>query len=292
VEVKMALKGLSIIGESINDSVPSTHELFEQNDINGLKELAKLQDSKGAAYIDVNVGSNAPEFMSEMIKIIQDVTSKPLAIDSPDFETAKAGLEAYDIQKAAGNIPILNSIAQSRTEMFELLKKYRFMPILMVSEKEENGSVIQNYTAEETYETTKEILSKAKEFTNITNDEIIIDVGIAPIASDMQGMTKRTIDSIVKINSDEMFKGIHMSVGLSNFTVMLPPKTKDGLPIKSALESAFLTITMKHGLDMVIGSVKRKYKILENDHPAMICLKEVLQLDGLEVLMRVQKFYS
>jgi 5-methyltetrahydrofolate--homocysteine methyltransferase len=288
----MALKDLSIIGESINDSVPSTHKLFEQNDINGLKELAKLQDNKGAAYIDVNVGSNSPEFMAEMIKIIQDVTSKPLAIDSPDFDTAKAGLEAYDIQKAAGNIPVLNSIAQSRTEMFELLKKYKFMPILMVSEKEENGSVTQNYTAEETYETAKRMLSKAKQYANITNDEIIIDVGIAPIASDMQGMTKRTIDSIVKINSDEMFKGIHMSVGLSNFTVMLPPKTKDGLPIKSALESAFLTITMKHGLDMVIGSVKRKYKILENDHPAMICLKEVLQLDGLEVLMRVQKFYS
>jgi cobalamin-dependent methionine synthase I len=288
----MALKNLSIIGESINDSVPSTHKLFEQNDINGLKELAKLQDNKGAAYIDVNVGSNSPEFMAEMIKIIQDVTSKPLAIDSPDFDTAKAGLEAYDIQKAAGNIPVLNSIAQSRTEMFELLKKYKFMPILMVSEKEENGSVTQNYTAEETYETAKRMLSKAKQYANITNDEIIIDVGIAPIASDMQGMTKRTIDSIVKINSDEMFKGIHMSVGLSNFTVMLPPKTKDGLPIKSALESAFLTITMKHGLDMVIGSVKRKYKILENDHPAMICLKEVLQLDGLEVLMRVQKFYS
>ena len=119
----MVLKGLAIIGESINDSVPSTHKLFEQNDINGLKELAKLQDNKGAAYIDVNVGSNSPEFMAEMIRAVQSVTSKPLAIDTPDFETAKAGMEAYDIQKAAGNIPILNSIAQSRAEMFELLKE-------------------------------------------------------------------------------------------------------------------------------------------------------------------------
>jgi len=288
----MPLDGLRIIGESINDSVPSTHKLFESNDINGLKELAKLQEDKGAAYIDVNVGSNSPKFMAEMIKTIQSVTSKPLAIDSPDFETAKAGLEAYDIKKSDGNIPILNSIAQSRAEMYELLKNYKFIPILMVSEKEENGSAIQNTTVEETYETAKVMLSKVKQITDINNDNIIIDVGIAPIASDMQGMTKRTIDSITKINSDDMFKGIHMSVGLSNFTVMMPPKTKDGLPVKSSLESAFLTMTMKNGLDMVIGSVKRKYRMLEDDHPAMICLKEVLELDGFDVLMRVQKFYA
>ena len=288
----MPLDGLRIIGESINDSVPSTHKLFESNDINGLKDLAKLQEDKGAAYIDVNVGSNSPKFMAEMIKTIQSVTSKPLAIDSPDFETAKAGLEAYDIKKSDGNIPILNSIAQSRAEMYELLKNYKFIPILMVSEKEENGSAIQNTTVEETYETAKVMLSKVKQITDINNDNIIIDVGIAPIASDMQGMTKRTIDSITKINSDDMFKGIHMSVGLSNFTVMMPPKTKDGLPVKSSLESAFLTMTMKNGLDMVIGSVKRKYRMLEDDHPAMICLKEVLELDGFDVLMRVQKFYA
>jgi cobalamin-dependent methionine synthase I len=288
----MALDGLKIIGESVNDSVPSTHKLFEQNDIDGLKELAKLQDRKGAAYIDVNVGNNTPEFMAEMVRTIQGVTSKPLAIDTPDFETAKAGLEAYDIQKAAGNIPILNSIAQSRGEMFDLLKIYKFIPILMVSEKEEDGSAAPNYTVEETYETAKIMLSDVKQITDISNDRIIIDVGIAPIASDMQGMTKRTIGSIAKIGSDEMFKGIHMSVGLSNFTVMMPPKTKDGLPIKSSLESAFLTMTMKNGLDMVIGSVKRKYRLLEDDHPAMVCLKEVLELDGLDVLMRVQKFYS
>ncbi len=288
----MPLDGLRIIGESINDSVPSTHKLFESNDINGLKDLAKLQEDKGAAYIDVNVGSNSPKFMAEMIKTIQSVTSKPLAIDSPDFETAKAGLEAYDIKKSDGNIPILNSIAQSRAEMYELLKNYKFIPILMVSEKEENGSAIQNTTVEETYETAKVMLSKVKQITDINNDNIIIDVGIAPIASDMQGMTKRTIDSITKINSDDMFKGIHMSVGLSNFTVMMPPKTKDGLPVKSSLESAFLTMTMKNGLDMVIGSVKRKYRLLEENHPAMICLKEVLELDGFDVLMRVQKFYA
>ncbi len=288
----MALNGLSIIGESINDSVPSTHKLYEQKDIEGIKELAKFQDRKGAAYIDVNIGSYSPEFMAEVVRAVQCITVKPLAIDTPDFDTAHAGLDAYDPGKANGKLPILNSIAQSRSEMFDLLKKYKFIPILMVSEKDVNGVTTSNDTVEETYETARVMLSDIKKIANLPNNEVIIDVGIAPIASDMQGLTKRTIDSIAKIGNDGFFKGIHMSVGLSNFTVMLPAKTKEGLPIKSSLESAFLTLTMKNGLDMVIGSVKRKYRILDDDHPAMVCLNDVLKLDSFEILMRVQKFYT
>lgn len=39
----MALENLTIIGESINDSVPSTHKLFDANDEAGLLELARMQ---------------------------------------------------------------------------------------------------------------------------------------------------------------------------------------------------------------------------------------------------------
>ncbi len=52
----MPIPNLTIIGESINDSVPSTHKFFEANDMAGLKELAVSQDTGGAGYIDVNVG--------------------------------------------------------------------------------------------------------------------------------------------------------------------------------------------------------------------------------------------
>ena len=80
-------------------------------------------------------------------------------------------------------------------------------------------------------------------------------------------------------------------MGLSNFTVMLPPKRPDGSPVKGPLESAFLTKAMPLGLDMVIGSVKRNYERLPPDHPAMVCLEECLKLKGFDVLMRVREFY-
>jgi len=94
------------------------------------------------------------------------------------------------------------------------------------------------------------------------------------------------------IRDDAELAGVHLSVGLSNFTVMLPPKRADGSPVKGPLESAFLTKAMPLGLDMVIGSVKRKYELLPPDHPAMECLEDCLKLSGFEVIMRVREFYA
>ena len=39
----MAFDGLTIIGESINDSVPSTNALYEAGDFDGISELARFQ---------------------------------------------------------------------------------------------------------------------------------------------------------------------------------------------------------------------------------------------------------
>jgi cobalamin-dependent methionine synthase I len=287
----MAIDGLKIIGESINDSVPSTNKLYEANDIKGLKGLAREQDEKGASFIDVNIGRRSPDFMAEMIKEVQSVTRKPLAVDTPDYKIAEKGLLTYDIEKAGCKIPILNSISPLRLEMFDLYKIKKFMPVLMVSERIEGNESKPNHTVEETYKTAKEMLLKAREY-NIPNEELIFDVGIAPIASDLTGMTKRTLDSIKMIHDDEDFKGIHMSLGLSNFTVMLPSKCADGTPLKSSLESAFLTIANPNGLDMIIGSVKKNYNILDDNHPAMKCLNDVLKLESYDIIMRVKDFYS
>jgi 5-methyltetrahydrofolate--homocysteine methyltransferase len=81
-------------------------------------------------------------------------------------------------------------------------------------------------------------------------------------------------------------------VGLSNFTNMLPRRKSDGSPVRSPLESAFLTLAMPLGLDMVIGSVKRKYAILPEDDPALVCVKEVFQLKGPDRLKRLMDYYT
>jgi len=287
----MPIPGLTIIGESINDSVPSTKKLFDAGDVPGLLELARSQDQGGAAYIDVNVGPRSPEFMAEMVGKIQAVTAKPLSIDTPDPQIARAGLEAYDPARCGGQKPILNSISSLRENMFELSQIRPFRPILLVSEQVVDGRSRPCRTAAETHAAARYLVSKAHGF-GIANADCIVDPGIAPIGSDAEGNLKRLIEAMRLIHADPDLAGIHMSVGLSNFTVMLPPKRADGSPVKGPLENAFLTKAMPLGLDMVIGSVKRKYELLGADHPAMQCLEDCLKLDGFEPIMRVRDFYS
>ena len=290
----MAIKGLTIIGETINDSVPSTHKMFEAGDIAGLLELARMQDENGAAYIDVNVGPHSPEFMAELVRKIQGVTARPLSIDTPDVALAKAGLEAYDLDRAGGRKPVLNSISALRMAMFELYAVCPFRPILLISEQVVDGQSAACRTAEQTYATAKSMAAAARAVGGgIANDDLIFDPGIAPVGTDSEGNLKRLVRAAEMIHNDPDFAGAHMSVGLSNFTVMLPSKTGSGDPVKGPLESAFLTKTMPLGLDMIIGSVKRKYELLTADHPAMQCLEDILKMDdGFEAIMRVRDFYA
>ena len=289
----MAIEGLAIIGESINDSVPSTKKLFDAGDVEGILQLARFQDENGAAYVDVNVGPRSPEFMADMVRKIQQVTPKPLSIDTPDPEIAKAGLEAYDPDRAGGAKPILNSISALRAEMFELSAVRPFQPILLASERVEKGRSQPCRTAEQTYQAARFLIEAARRTgRGFTNHDYIIDPGIAPLASDGEGNLKRLIAAIEMIHSDPDLAGVHMSVGLSNFTVMLPPKRADGSPLKGPLESAFLTRAMPLGLDMVVGSVKRRYEPLPPDHPAMVCLDDCLKAEGFDSIMRVREFYT
>ncbi len=289
----MSLAGLTIIGESINDSVPSTKKLFDAGDIEGILELARTQDQGGAAYIDVNVGPRPPEFMTDLVKKIQGVTAKPLSIDTPDVATAKAGLEAFDPARAGGKKPILNSVSALRLEMLDLYKIRPFMPILLVSENVVGGRSQPCRTAEETHAAAKSLIKAFRErCPGVTSADCIIDPGIAPIGSDSEGNLHRLVAALDLIRKDSDFTGAHRSVGLSNFTVMLPAKRADGSPVKGPLESAFLTKAMPLGLDMVIGSVKRKYEILDANHPAMVCLEDCLKLKGFDVLIRIREFYA
>lgn len=289
----MPIAGLTIIGESINDSVPSTKQLFDAGDIDGILELARMQDTGGAEYIDVNIGSRPPEFMADLVVQLQRVTAKPLSIDTPDPAIAEAGLRAYDPQKAGGRKPILNSVTALRAEMFSLSKIQPFMPILLVSEQLVDGQSRPCHTAEETYQAARHLVQAfLSAVPGATKADCIIDPGIAPLGSDSQGNIHRLLRAMEMIHADPFFEGCHASVGLSNFTVMLPTKRKDGSPVKGPLESAFLTKAMPLGLDMIIGSVKRKYELLPPDHPAMICLEDCLKASGYDVLLRVREFYA
>ena len=290
----MSIPGLTIIGESINDSVPSTHMLFEKDDLEGIVELARQQAASGAVYIDVNVGPRSPGFMAAVIRKIQEHIPFPLSIDTPDSAIAAAALDAYDDERAGKRMPILNSISEARLEMFDLYSTHPFIPVLLITEgMNDAGEMMLNRTADQIHATARSIVTIARQrIPRMMNDRVILDPGIMPIGSDTKGDFRRLMDAMALIHQDKDLDGVNMSVGLSNFTAMLPSKRGDGSPVKGPLESAFLTMAMPMGLNIIIGSTKRNYSLVSDEHPAMQCLKDVVKLEGVETVMRVMLFLS
>jgi len=257
--------------------------LFEESNFEGIQKLAESQAKKNVKYLDVNVGMRNTDFFSAVIKSIQNVVDLPLSIDAPSYELQEVGLKNYSLEKANNNKPIVNSISELRLDFFDLYKITPFIPILILSERDNDGERSQNRNGIEIYETGRRLVKKAREY-NIPNEEIILDPGVVPIGVDFENKTRAVLHAMKLIKNDKYFENIHISVGLSNFSNMLPHRT--------LLENAFITLAQPFGLDFIIGNSKKRYKILSENELALVALKEAIELGGYESLARIQEFIS
>jgi 5-methyltetrahydrofolate--homocysteine methyltransferase len=291
----MSFKNLKIIGERINPGFKSSLKLIEEQDIAGIQQLAVKQVENGATYININVGNGVIEdqgFMKDVIRGVQEVVSVPLSFDFPNVEVQKVFLNCYDQKKAMGGKPIVNSISELRMEMMQLYDIRDFKMILMASERNENGVMSPNKTSEEVLETTLRMVENIrKAYPAITLSDIFIDVSVSPIGADVEGLVKMAIESIRKIGTHSELDSIHMSVGLSNISVMLPNTALDGSNLKLGLESAFLTETVPYGLDTILATPGRKYQMLDEDNFVLKGFRNAINADGYESLMEIQSLY-
>ncbi|MBI24278.1 MAG: dihydropteroate synthase DHPS [Roseibacillus sp.] len=291
----MSIENLIIIGERINPGFKTSKNMLDCKDLDGIQQLAVSQTVKGAHYLTINVGTaatNDPEFLCEVIRKVQEVTDLPLAFDYPNRSVQEVCLETYDPAKAGGRKPIVNSVSELRMEMLDLIGMKPFQMVLMASERLENGEEIPNTTPEEVHATARRLAEQVMQRGGaMTMDDLFIDVSLGPLSADMEGMTRRAIDSIRLIGADSDLRGVHTVVGLSNFSVLLPKLAVDGSLLKIQLESAFLTMALPLGLDTILGTAGRDYQILDDDNFVNCGFREALELDGFETILRVQQLY-
>jgi NADH-quinone oxidoreductase subunit F len=72
----------------------------------------------------------------------------------------------------------------------------------------------------------------------------------------------------------------------------LPSKAADGSDLKHSLENAFLTLTVPHGFDIVLGTPWRSYEPLPEDHYVLKAYLNFLEQTGTNALRAVRKFYK
>jgi 5-methyltetrahydrofolate--homocysteine methyltransferase len=291
----MAIPGVSIIGDRINPGFKATKALVEAEDIAGLQALAVRQVEAGAWCLDVTVGPRGyqdPHFLTEVIKALQAAVNVPLCFDYPSAAVQEVCLKAYDPSKAQGRKPVVNSIAETRQEMFELTKIRPFQAIVMASERLEDDSPKSNKLTSEVVGVAQRMTSKLTREYGFSRDDIFVDITIHSVVSDLEGLTKMALDAIRAISQDAELKGVHIIGGMTNIGNMLPPLKFDGLSLRQLMENSFLTLAVPLGFDTIMGTPWNKFQLLPDDNIVLQTLKEFLDLSGLNAMRRLRRLWA
>lgn len=254
---------LHVIGELMNNSYGRARKAWQARNVAGYQELARIQTELGVSYLTLNVDGTQKlpvtlqemlDFLPHVIPAIQEVTDVPLSFDNPDVAFHHECLKHFNPAKSKGR-PILNSISVSRNniaEMIQVAREHDMNVIVMASEcLLPDGSHGPAKTVADVLNTTKHFVALLHEQAGLANDHIIIDPGLAPVASDTGGLINLCLDSIRAIRLEESLAGIHISVGLSNFAIGAPK------PMHVPLERAFLCLAMEAGLDFALSNPEK-----------------------------------
>ncbi len=224
-----------VIGELIN---PSGRKELKEDLKNGRasvsKNLAVMQSRAGSDLLDVNVaiaGADERSSMARVVKALSLTVQTPLAIDSSSFEVLEEGLRAFP-GKA-----LMNSTTGEEKKLRVLLplaKKYGAAIIGLTMD--ENGIPAK---AEGCLKIARKILDSAKregiERTDVIIDPLVLSAGAEP---ERVGETLRALELVrnrLKLRT---------VLGISNVSY--------GLPKRSSISAAFLTMAVHYGVDIVI----------------------------------------
>lgn len=278
----MNATSLHVIGELMNNSYARARKAWQARNVAGYQELARIQTDLGASFLTLNLDGTQKlavtlqemlDFLPQVIPAIQEVTELPLSFDNPNAAFHRECLKHFNPAKSRGR-PILNSISISRhdiAEMIEVAREHDMNIIVMASEcLLPDGSHGAARTVEDVVHTANHFVSRLRGQAGITNDRIIVDPGLAPIATDTSGLVNLCLDSIRALRADKNLADIHISVGLSNFAIGVPK------PMQVPLERAFLRLAMDAGMDFALSNPEKNTIPLARDEPIVRDLERIL----------------
>ncbi len=235
-----------IIGERLNASgSKKVRDLLNNDDWDGLIQVAKTQLKEQAHVIDVNVdyvGRDGEADMEELVSRLVTNINLPLMLDSTDFRKMERGL-----QRAGGKCILNSTNYEDGNERFfkvlELCKTYG--SALVIGTIDENGMARGH---EKKIEIVKRSYLDTTKY-GISESDIFYDPLVLPISTGLEEDRKNaseTIKAIAKI--DDLYPNVHIILGISNVSFGLNPAAR------ITLNSVFLDECLKAGLDSAIVS--------------------------------------
>lgn len=225
-----------IVGERINPTgKKKLQEQLRQDQLDLVISFAQEQEEQGAKILDINMGMSGIEEKEMMLKVIKEVgsvTSLPLAIDSSHVDVIEAALRHYPGRA------LINSISLEKGKVDQLLplaKKYGAMFILLPlsdaglpKNLNEKKDIIHN------------IFEQALAL-GLTKEDIVVDGLVTTVGANKLAALE-TLETIRYCKQ----LGLATICGLSNISF--------GLPERSYINAAFLTMAIGAGLTMAIAN--------------------------------------
>ena len=272
---------LRIIGDLINNAYGRARRAWKGRDLAAYQKLACLQVEAGAEFLDLNLDATQTlqvkreemlDFLPEVIPAIQEVARVPLCFDNPRVDYHRVALEHYD--PSIGGPPIINSLAASRErldEMIELIGHYETRVIVMASERFVDGGTAQCFSPRDAHDAARQFVDTLHTKVGCGSERIIIDTGLPPVGADTYGLVNLGLDAMRLFRQDPDLAGVHLSVGLTNFSWGIPQE------IRAPLEHAYLTLATEVGLDMALANPEKNPHPLPPDDPLVSELREALE---------------
>lgn len=226
-----------IIGELINGTRKAVASAIARRDAEYIQDLARRQEAAGAAFIDCNAGTPGDRELEDMLWLvhsIQEVTSLPVAIDSPNPKVVEAGLDAY----TGAATPMVNSVTMEAERLEKVLPLVAERQTNVIALAMDDRGVPTEPGARE--DVAKRLIEACLN-AGLPPGHIFLDPVVATQSSD-QRTCPLILQAIAAIK--QFAPDIHITSGLSNISY--------GLPHRRLLNRVFLALCMGAGLDSSI----------------------------------------
>jgi len=225
-----------VIGERINPTGKKKLQAeLKEGSMEMVKHFAEEQEECGAKVLDINVGMGGIDEKATMLKALEEVsmvTNLPLSLDSSHIEVLEAALRRYPGRA------LVNSVSYEKEKFEKLLpivKKYGAMFILLPLS---DAGLPANL--EEKKDIIGKILDRAFSL-GFSKEDIIVDGLVNTVGANKKAALE-TLETIRYCK--EM--GLATVCGLSNISF--------GMPERSYVNTAFLTMAIQAGLTMAIAN--------------------------------------
>lgn len=259
-----------IVGERINPTGKKKLQAqLREGNLDMVSDFAEEQEACGASILDVNMGMSGIDEKAMMLKAldtVSSVTQLPLSIDSSHVEVLEAALRRYPGRA------LINSISYEKVKFESLLpiaKKYGAMFILLPLSDEGLPKSL-----EEKIDIIEKIQARAYEL-GLHKEDIVVDGLVATVGANKLAALE-TLETIRYCKKN----GLATICGLSNISF--------GLPERSFVNAAFLTMAIQAGLTMAIANPSQELLVSSAFAADLLLNKEGADIRYIELMDAVK----